>query len=621
MMQAVRVMLAARKLTRLARQASKRKSIPWSSWGRGQMMLIIMGVAFLIRNSEAYTNKCGCPPSLTTCGNPSKLPVQCYCAEEAYFICRTEKTCLQWQINALEPLTYPPTLKPLGNMYIKGNSAVNSERPTLLSQGYCPLKHPLPSRKVHLGYIAGLTANSTVDHIYAHPHFGLIGVNTTTHARARFGAGGTYLQNYQQYVPQCHCYVKLEAPTANGWTRFLDDWTLWVGVKTRNGHSTSPPIDWEYVEKSLAYKRSACGEPLFDLKTPRPPEKLLFQRHADYRILNFLNITENYPASFGDFKSLTWEESRRVHYDDKAYLSEKDLPPRATPPELVHHLFTGVMHYLADHMSVTMECSMDIMSKPAVLGFNQLPNEQNTLTIAYNLMGYAVSWKEIGPVLRNRPNCGGRIACTFTPGTPRPSSVGPAYFWVHLDRPLNHTVNTPPQKVAPNNPLTVVYSTPEDTDPLQLGGKNETGALNRSKLKTNEAASFHPLRDFPAMWGQNCEKKRIDQKCNQTLVEIETKMRYDESFYDPYQNRSLVPDSTQTAIFFPQEHTRETRQVFAAIAIVTAFAIQGVVDYAGYKRIQGVEQELNDEMNTRAKANNKRFRQADNAIGRLSRQI
>jgi len=66
---------------------------------------------------------------------------------------------------------------------------------------------------------------------------------------------------------------------------------------------------------------------------------------------------------------------------------------------------------------------------------------------------------------------------------------------------------------------------------------------------------------------------------------------------------------------------RNKRQVFAALAIVTAFAVQGVVDYAGYQGIQGVEQELNDQMNTRAIANNVRFRQADNAIGNLSRQV
>jgi len=54
---------------------------------------------------------------------------------------------------------------------------------------------------------------------------------------------------------------------------------------------------------------------------------------------------------------------------------------------------------------------------------------------------------------------------------------------------------------------------------------------------------------------------------------------------------------------------------------VTAFAVQGAIDYAGYEGIQGVEQELNDEMNTRADCNNARFRQVDSAIGRLSGQI
>ena len=81
-----------------------------------------------------------------------------------------------------------------------------------------------------------------------------------------------------------------------------------------------------------------------------------------------------------------------------------------------------------------------------------------------------------------------------------------------------------------------------------------------------------------------------------------------------------MPDHTQSAVFFPPplSDKREKRQVFAALAIVTAFAVQGVVDYAGYKGIQGLEQELNDDMNTRVVANNMRFRQADTAIGNLS---
>jgi len=131
----------------------------------------------------------------------------------------------------------------------------------------------------------------------------------------------------------------------------------------------------------------------------------------------------------------------------------------------------------------------------------------------------------------------------------------------------------------------------------------------------------HDINEWPVMWGRNCPVKQATAKCNKTMVDLETKIRYDKSFYDPYQNRSILPDSKQNAIFFPPHDTgRSKRQVFAAIAIVTAFAVQGAVDYAGYEGIQGVEQELNDEMNTRADHNNARFRQADSAIGRLSGQ-
>ena len=116
--------------------------------------------------------------------------------------------------------------------------------------------------------------------------------------------------------------------------------------------------------------------------------------------------------------------------------------------------------------------------------------------------------------------------------------------------------------------------------------------------------------------------KQATAKCNKTMVDLETKIRYNQSFYDPYQNRCIIPDYNQNVIFFPpHDAERNKRQVFAAIAIVKAFAVQGAVDYAGYEGIQGVEQELNDEMNTRADCNNAKFRQADSAIGRSSGQI
>jgi len=139
---------------------------------------------------------------------------------------------------------------------------------------------------------------------------------------------------------------------------------------------------------------------------------------------------------------------------------------------------------------------------------------------------------------------------------------------------------------------------------------------------TISTGGAHDINEYPVMWGKNCPEKQTTAKCNKTLVDLETKIRYNKSFYDPYQNRSIIPDSNQNAIFFPPHDAgRDKRQVFAAIAIVTAFAVQGAVDYAGYEGIQGIEQELNDEMNTRADRNNVRFRQADSAIGRLSGQI
>jgi len=148
------------------------------------------------------------------------------------------------------------------------------------------------------------------------------------------------------------------------------------------------------------------------------------------------------------------------------------------------------------------------------------------------------------------------------------------------------------------------------------------GSQANPNAVTIPTGGAHDINEYPVTWGKNCPVKQATAKCNKTMVDLETKIRYDKSFYDPYQNRSIIPDSNQNAIFFPPHDTeRSKRQVFAATAIVTAFAVQGAVDYAGYEGIQGVEQELNDEMNTRADRNNARFRQADSAMGRLSGQI
>jgi len=218
----------------------KKQDLPWNAWKQGQIMIMMIGMVLLNGESKAYTNKRGCPPSSTTSDRPPQLPSQCYCKEEAFLGGRAEKTCLVWQINALQPLRYPLTRQPLGKVVIRGKDADSSGQPTLLSQGYCPIKNPLPPQEVHLGYMAGLATNSTVDHVYAHPQFGLVGVNATTHAQARFGEEEHYQDNYEQYVPECHCFIRVEEVTTNGWVRVLDDWTLWMGVKKR-GKLNIPP--------------------------------------------------------------------------------------------------------------------------------------------------------------------------------------------------------------------------------------------------------------------------------------------------------------------------------------------------------------------------------------------
>jgi len=143
-MQVVRAMLAVRELTRITSQECKKKNTTRRSWWQSWRMTMTISVVLLIIKGDAYTYKCGCPPASTKCSSPQKLPVQCYCAEESYFTSRTEKTCLQWQINALKPLTYSPTLQSLGKIYITDSKEVDATKPTLLSQGYCSLKQLLP---------------------------------------------------------------------------------------------------------------------------------------------------------------------------------------------------------------------------------------------------------------------------------------------------------------------------------------------------------------------------------------------------------------------------------------------------------------------------------------------
>jgi len=218
---------------------------------------------------------------------------------------------------------------------------------------------------------------------------------------------------------------------------------------------------------------------------------------------------------------------------------------------------------------------------------------------------------------------GSSLRCAFTPGSPRPISTGPPFLWIHQDKPISLTAWRFKDYHRKNREghtplkLTTILSHGSYTHLREMGGSQ----VNPNAV-TIPTGGVHDINQYPVMWGKNCPAKQTTARCNKTMVDLETKIRYEKSFYDPYQNRSIIPDSNRNATFFPPHDTeRNKRQVFAAIAIVTAFAIQGAVDYAGHEGIQGVEQELNDETNTRADRNNARFRQADSAIGRLSGQI
>jgi len=193
-----------------------------------------------------------------------------------------------------------------------------------------------------------------------------------------------------------------------------------------------PPKYFRQYNKSN--KRDVYGWPLLSLKTPRPPEKLMFQRHLDFRVVTLINITKLYPQGLKDF---FWESHQYLYSLSSRRTTDPNVHPLAKwepmrqrhgansdPPDYVHHILVAVMCYLANHVSVEVECSMEILRKQAKLGFGRFPHEENILSIPYTLSGYARSWKGLGPILFNKPQNGGRFACKFTPGVPHPSSLG-----------------------------------------------------------------------------------------------------------------------------------------------------------------------------------------------------
>jgi len=452
----------------------------------------------------------------------------------------------------------------LGELQIKSADRDRASQSNLNELGYCKLRQPGQVQHIPLGYLAGKNASVAISHIYSHPHYGLVGVNVTTHARARFGKEGHYQNDYRQYVPECHCFIRLAEVTSNGWVRVLDDWTLWMGITTRGRFGIPHNYLWQYID---ARERDVNGWPLLKLKTPRPPEKLLFQRHLDFRVVTLVNLTERYPQGFKDFYpesyqyllSLSARRSTNPSRNPQArwLMTGQRHGQNAVPPDYVHHILVAVMYYLADHASVLVECSMQIRHEQVKLGFAQLPGEENVLSIPYDLSGYAQSWKQISAVLLNRPGNGGRFACKFTPGVPRPNSVGPAYVWISMAQRLKIDVLPPAHLSNTDQGLTILYSTHKYHTFSE--GTGLTTQEDVTKIRADRATHIHALENYPAMWGTKCDIKRQNGKCHKRMVDIETKIRYENSFYDPYQNRSTLLDHTQSVVFLPPPFEREQR--------------------------------------------------------------
>jgi len=317
----------------------------------------------------------------------------------------------------------------------------------------------LPSQKVHLGYIAGMATNSTVDQIYAHPHFGLVGVNTTTHAHARFGKDAIYKSNYSFYVKDCHCFTEIVAPTAYGWTRLFDDFTLWVGFKERAKRDIydilSPeltePRNWAYRHKyQLTGRKAPDGGEITAIKELRPPEVLVFDRHLDHRKLTAINAIEKWEKGVRDFAWMPASEVRNVikhSYENKIEARVKAInwtKPRNKLPRYVKSIIQKVTSYLGKYATVSMTCSYQIKNTT----LKRVTVHNHYMEIPYVLTGYAKSMIKVGPWFGWA--VGSSLRCNFTPGLPRPASTGPPFLWIHQDKPINLTVRRPKEYTTEN---------------------------------------------------------------------------------------------------------------------------------------------------------------------------
>jgi len=229
--------------------------------------------------------------------------------------------------------------------------------------------------------------------------------------------------------------------------------------------------------------------------------------------------------------------------------------PRNDLPRYVKYIMQRVTTYLGKYATVSMTCHYQIKNTT----LKKLTLYNHYMEIPYVLTGYARSMTKVGPWFGWA--AGSSLRCDFTSGSPRPTSTGPPFLWIHQDKPINLTLwrlEEENKEVYTSLKLTTIASHGNYTHLKEIGGSQ----LNPNVV-TIPTGGVHDINEYPVMWGKNCPEKQATAKCNKTMVDLETKIQYKKSFYDPYQNRSIIPDSTQNAIFFPLMTRHETNFRFS----------------------------------------------------------
>jgi len=516
---------------------------------------------------------------------------------------------------------------------------MNDDRKALFNLGFCEFSGPqMPIRHAPMTLLAGKPLNESVEGAYEHPHFGLVGVNLTTHARARYGEEGRYTSHYKQYANECHCFTDSEivSPVGHGWTRLMDDPTLWCGVYERHkrdlftehqGGTASSQLDLRRL-----YRRKFGTYPIvYSLIMPRPSEILTFDRSADYRKLTLINVNDLFQKGKKDIHWMALEDLQAAMYrraggDPEHGINRATLERTIANPatwkrlksehhsRVVDQIMRVVLWHLDTYTTVSVTCDWRIEDAEKCEGFACDENHPMRLNINYPITGIVNSWKHWGHVVGVQGEKWEYLYCDFTLGVSQPSVIGTVYIWVHSDEPPATFDEKRPIRHSKSNANIQIVTSIGNISKVRRTGQTEPMPKAQGLMKS--------LNNNSPMFGTSCYAKRHDNKCEKTLVGADVKVRYANAEYDPYLNDTILPDHEQGVVFYPpQRPMRTRRQFFAALAIILGFATQGVVDYAGAEGLTSVEQEFSQELDQRADENNKRFEALNDAVKHLSGQI